>query len=91
MSEPYQIRVTRLSVAPAGEPIFSELCTHFTIVDEAGGEFVEVEQQSGSTRVEPKTIQVSPEEWPCFKNAVDRLMEDIGRHEKKPDPRGSGS
>jgi len=65
----YRIRVTRLSVLPIGEPIFSERCTEVSIVNEAAGEFVEVSQQSDS-----KTIQIDPREWSAIKQAVDQLI-----------------
>jgi hypothetical protein len=67
---------------PNGDPIFSELCTHISIEDEAGGEYVEVVQQSESTAVKAQTIQLNPEEWPLLKQAVDQLMEDIEKHKK---------
>jgi len=65
----YRIRVTRLSVLPIGEPIFSERCTEVSIVNEAAGEFVEISQQSDS-----KTIQIDPREWSAIKQAVDQLI-----------------
>lgn len=91
MSDPYIIRVTRLSVGPESAPIFGELVTHFTIADEAGGEFVEVEQQGCHVDVKPQCIQVTREEWPLFRNALDRMMEEIDRHEKAATREGGGS
>ena len=73
----YVVRVTRLSVLPPKEPLFSEQCTHVTIVDEAAGEFLEIEQQSGSVDVKPQTIMVTPEEWPALKQAVETLLSEI--------------
>lgn len=70
----YQIRVTRLSVLPVGEPIFSEQATHVSIVDEAGGEFIEVSQASDRSGVESQTIRIDPVEWPSIKLAVDQLI-----------------
>ena len=40
----HEVRTMSLVIAPKGEPIFSECATHVRIVDEAAGEFVEVEQ-----------------------------------------------
>jgi hypothetical protein len=68
----YRIRVTRLSVLPVGEPIFSEQCTDVSIVDEAAGEFVEVSQHSNDTK--SQTILIDPREWSAIKQAVDQLI-----------------
>jgi hypothetical protein len=73
----YVVRVTRLSVLPPKEPLFSEQCTHITIVDEAAGEYLEIEQQSGSVDVKAQTILVTPEEWPALKQAVETLLAEI--------------
>lgn len=73
----YVVRVTRLSVLPPKEPLFSEQCTHITIVDEAAGEYLEIEQQSGSVNVKVQTIMVTPEEWPALKQAVETLLSEI--------------
>jgi hypothetical protein len=63
-------------VLPAKEPLFSEQCTNVSIVDEAAGEFLEIEQQSGRTDAKSQTIQVSPEEWPALKQAIEQLLAD---------------
>ncbi len=73
----YIIRVTRLSVMPPKQPLFSEQCTHITIVDEAAGEYLEIEQQSGSNDVKVQTVTVTPEEWPTLKQAVETLLAEI--------------
>jgi hypothetical protein len=73
----HAVRVTRLSVLPPKEPLFSEQCTHITIVDEAAGEYLEIEQQSGSVDVKGQTIMVTPEEWPALKQAVETLLAEI--------------
>lgn len=77
MSAPYKIRTTRLSVLPAKEPLFSEMCTNVTIEDEAAGEYLVIEQQSGSTETRDQTIIINPEEWPALRQAVDTLIENI--------------
>jgi hypothetical protein len=73
----YSIRVTRLSVLPPKEPLFSEQCTHVSIVDEAAGEFLEIEQQSDRSDVEAQKIAISSEEWPSLKQAIETLLADI--------------
>lgn len=80
----YVVRVTRLSVLPPSEPLFSEQCTHITIVDEAAGEYLEIEQQSGSVDAKKQTIMVTPEEWPALKQAVETLISDIDRPNDEP-------
>jgi len=80
----YQNRVTRISVLPAGQPIFSEQCTHVTIDDEAGGEFLVITQQSGSTDVKEQQIQITPEEWPNIRGAIETLLKNISEWEKLP-------
>ena len=72
----FRVRITRLSILPPQEPLFSEQCTHVTIVDEAAGEFLEIEQQSGRTDAKSQTIQVSPAEWPALKQAIEQLLAD---------------
>ena len=61
-----------MAVLPEDQPIFSELATTVTIVDEAGGEFVEVEQ---SGHVDLGKIQISGDEWPALRAAIDTLLE----------------
>jgi hypothetical protein len=72
--KPYEIRITRLSVGRGDEPIFSECVTHISIEDEAGGEFLSIEQQSGSPDVKEQQIQITPEEWPKIKEAIETLI-----------------
>lgn len=80
--KPYTIRVTRLTVAPENDPIFSEMATHFTIEDESAGEFIEVKQQSMSVDADGQKIQINPDEWPVFKEAIETLLADM-REEPK--------
>lgn len=53
----YEMRTTGMIVAPKTQPIFSELATEVRIVDESGGEFVEVEQHG---RTDLGKIAISP-------------------------------
>jgi len=66
-----ETRVTRIVVAPPNEPTFSEMATTVEIEDEAGGEFVEVSQHGAP---ELGKIQISPEEWPALRAAINRLV-----------------
>lgn len=75
MSREYETRIVRLLVAPKADPIFSELATTITIEDEAAGEYVEVEQEGGSTDLAGRrVILITPEEWPLLREAIDRMI-----------------
>ena len=67
----FEKRVVGIAVSKEGEPIYSELTTHVVIADEAGGEYVEV-QQSG--RNDLGKIAIEPEEWPTSRAAIDELV-----------------
>ena len=69
----YETRITNLVIAPKKEPIFSECATHVRIVDEAAGEFLEVEQQGGPSLGK---IQFSPDEWPHLRRAINRMIKE---------------
>ncbi len=67
----YETRITQMFVLPKTEPLFSEMATEVTIVDQAGGEYVEVKQQG---RTDLGKIAINPEEWPMLKRAIDTLI-----------------
>jgi hypothetical protein len=69
----YEARTIAMAVSPKGQPIYSEMTTEVRIVDESGGEFVEVEQ---SGRADVGKIMINPEEWPALRGAVDRMIAD---------------
>lgn len=77
------IRITQLSVLPPGEPLFSEQCTQITIVDEAAGEYLEIEQKACHVDIKHQKIDVTPEEWPSLKEAVEQLITEIKHNIKK--------
>jgi len=63
-------------VLPEGEPIFSEHGTTIEIIDEAAGEFLEINQNRiGETRV-----TVDESNWPEIKQAIDEAFKEIERH-----------
>jgi len=74
MKTEYKIRTTRLTICPENEPIFSEMATNITIVDEAAGEYIEIEQQSCNGETKRQTIAVGPDEWEVIKKAVETLI-----------------
>lgn len=71
----HEIRTTRLVVLPPGEPLFSEHATTVEIVDEAGGEFVVVEQNCPDHGWVGK-VAITPEEWPVLRDAIHRMIAD---------------
>ena len=52
----YSRRVTRFTVSPDGDELYSERCTNIEIVDHGAGEFVRISQQSTPDSVESQTI-----------------------------------
>ena len=69
--KPYETRTLSIIVLPEGESIFSEMATTITIEDEAGGEFVVVEQ---SAHVDAGKIRIDSTEWPALRAAIDRMI-----------------
>jgi hypothetical protein len=69
----YEIRTTKITVLPKGEPLFHEGATEITIVDEAAGEYLEVSQCSDSHEGKIKIDRV---EWPTLKAAIERIMKE---------------
>ena len=70
----YEIRVTRCHVLPKGEPLFSEMAATVEIVDEAGGEYVLVKQQSTRPDSGEQTIAIERDEWPPLRDTIDRMI-----------------
>ena len=65
-------RYTQISVAPEGDPIFSEMATHISIEDEACGEYVRVVQYGD--KAEKGEININPEEWPAIRDAINTMV-----------------
>ena len=79
MTIEYESRVTAMTVVPKTQPIFSEQATTITIVDESGGEFVEVCQ---SGRSDLGKIAINPEEWPALRDAIQLMIEHCRENEE---------
>ena len=67
----YESRPASWRVGPVGSPLYSELVTEVAIVDEAGGEFVEVRQSSPA---DLGKIAIDPGEWPALRAAINRAV-----------------
>ena len=63
-------RVTKLTITPDGEPLFSEQATDVLIEDIAAGEFVVVEQRADGMG----KIAIDPDEWPVIRAAINRMV-----------------
>ena len=63
----YETRTTKMIVGVKGEPIFDDRVTKIEIVDEAGGEFLEVSQEDGK-------LCFNEKEWPHVRDAVDNMF-----------------
>lgn len=68
MISKYHTRPISWIVKPESEPIFSEMAIRVSIVDEAGGEFLEI------TDGRQQTIRVDPIEWPELKQTIEAAI-----------------
>jgi hypothetical protein len=77
----YESRITRVSITPKGEPIFSQHGYHIEIDDEAAGEFVSVKyEDQGAT----DDMRIEPEAWPILRETIDAMFADIKTREEAP-------
>ena len=63
----YETRTTKMIVGVKGEQIFDESVTEIEIVDEAGGEFLEISQDE-------QKLRFDAEEWPHVRNAIEKMF-----------------
>ena len=71
------IRQTHWTIVPEGEPLYSEEATEVRIVDEAGGEFVEITQHDGGK------VRLDWEDWRLVRDAADAAFALIEMHEQR--------
>lgn len=83
MSEKYETRVTRVTVLPEGEPVFSERATHIEIEDEASGEFVKVSQEGGHVDASKFVMFGDRAEWTAIRSAVDAMFNEIENRDSR--------
>jgi len=74
MSDKYIVRPISYIVAPEGEPIFSEMATTVKIDDEAGGEFIVMQQ---FRRTDNSVAFNNREEFEAVCNAVNLLLKEM--------------
>jgi hypothetical protein len=70
----YHAIVSEMIVKPIKEPLFSEMATRVSAVDEAAGEFVKVSQQG---RADVGSVFIDPTEWQELKRVIDAFFADI--------------
>lgn len=66
MNGDWDLRITQVVLVPKGKEIFDEMATIISIVDEAAGEYVTIEQE--------EKIGIAPEEWPNMRAAIDFMV-----------------
>ena len=66
-------RITQITLAPEGEPIFSEFTTTIKLDDEAAGEFLILVQDNED--LEKGEVKFYLEEWEVVDKAVRKLIE----------------
>ena len=69
----YETRTLKIAVMPENEPIFANGVTEIKIVDEAGGEFIEVSQCNDDN---VGKIQIDPTEWPHIREAINKMIKE---------------
>jgi len=63
-------RITRITLAPAGEPIFSKCAYTVEIDDEASGEFVVVRANTD----DGASVAIDLSDWPALRETIDRMV-----------------
>ncbi len=77
----YTTRITKITVLPIGEPIFSENATNIEIVQEAVGDcFLKITQEADDP-VYQGSVCIDHDNWPAIKATIETLMKDIKHHE----------
>ena len=71
-------RPTKWAITPEGETLFCEGVIEIEIVDESGGEFVEVLQHLDGYG----KIGIEPSEWPSLRLAIDMAIKQCREAEK---------
>jgi len=68
----YETRTLKIGVLMKGESIFHKSMTEIEIIDEAGGEFLKINQSPDDK--ETQEILIDPYEWPTLKDAIDKMI-----------------
>lgn len=65
-----EIRIVKIAIVAVGKQIFDDSATNIEIVDETGGEFIEISQETNDVG----KIRLDTDEWPAFRSAVDFIV-----------------
>ena len=71
------IRTTKLTITPAGEPIFSERGFTVEIDDEGAGEFIVVRENDAAVT---GGIRIDQTEWAELRSAIDQMLGNVQTH-----------
>ncbi len=74
----YETRTIKVSVVQIREPLFHDATTNIEIVDEAGGEFIEVSQCNDSSGGK---IRIDKTEWPTIRTAIEKMLKECRDYE----------
>lgn len=80
--EIFHLLTHTLMLKPIQDEIYSERATRIRLNDEVGGLFLEIVQEYTSNQPQGENlIQVTREEWPLLREAIDRQFAEIERME----------
>ena len=65
----YETLVTRVAVAPKGEPIYHRRAWSIEIDDDSGGEYVRVRSMDDESR----EIRIDASEWPALRDQIEAM------------------
>ena len=68
----YEARITEMKVAKEGTSLFELGATEIRIIDEGGGEFLELVQNDGDKDGDQR-LRFDPKEWDAVVKAVEQL------------------
>lgn len=67
-------RITQITLAPDGKPIFSESAFVVQIEDDACGEFLSVKCHDDQCAA--GQLRLDPQEWPALRDAIERMVKE---------------
>ena len=68
----HEVRITRITVLPKGDDLWSEQVTEISIEDEGGGEFLIV-RQNGIPALKGE-VRIDPEEWLNLSEVISEMI-----------------
>ena len=71
----YKQRTTQITIAPKGQPIYSERAWTIGIDSEGGGEFVKITSLTMHMGAKKAEVQIDSEEWPALRDGIEYMLE----------------